>query len=279
MHPLRMALVGYGRFGRIHALRARTHGAFELACVMDPDAAARRAAQADGLHAVASLHELPDGICAASVVAPAQAHAALSIALMQRGVHVLVEKPFAPSVADIEAMLAAQHGTGRLLCTAHIERFNASLHKGALPRRPTQLHFTRTCRAPLSAEAAVMDLMVHDLDLAALVLGLAHDADCDVFSVRVRQRTVQAHIVLGGHPVRLQATHAAHRSGACMGWRSGRHELGLNLSSPAPPGASDALTRQYSAWQRTLQGEATELASALDGAVAARRALAIAAKL
>ncbi|ARU06197.1 hypothetical protein CCO03_17305 [Comamonas serinivorans] len=280
MHALRMALLGYGRFGRVHALRARTHGAFELACVVDPDPHARQAAQADGLLAVASLQDLPPGIDVATVATPAPAHAAMAMALMHRGIHVLVEKPFAPSLDEIEAMLATQCSTNRLLCTAHIERFNACLHKDAWPVRPLHLRFERACHAQASAEALVMDLMVHDLDLAAHLLGLPHQASCEVLSVHVQPRSVAVQLALDGQAIQLRAIHSAPRSRARLAWRSDhRQDRVLDLSSPSPPGSTDALTRQYSAWQRALQGQATDLASAMDGAVAARRALAIAARL
>ena len=62
-----------------------------------------------------------------SIATPPSTHAALSIAALEAGVHVLVEKPMAPSLEECDAMLAAQARSGRLLSVVAQNRFRDDL--------------------------------------------------------------------------------------------------------------------------------------------------------
>ena len=275
----RMAVLGFGRFGRVHAARARAHPAFEVVCVVDPDAQARAAARAHGFDAVASLESLPGGVQAAAVVTPADTHAELAVALMRRGVDVLVEKPMAESEQAIDAMLDAVRQTGRHLFTGHIERFNQSLIELSWDCAPGRLVFRRQSRLPGTARSVVLDLMVHDLDLASYLLPAQGDDPFQIIEVRILADGVVVQARVGGTRLDFHARHGADRSLATMAWGDDSvcHELAL--SKPPEKLQSDALTRQYTAFHHMLQGQHSPLADAQAGAIAARRALAIVAKL
>nr|WP_201468867.1 Gfo/Idh/MocA family oxidoreductase [Microbacterium hydrocarbonoxydans] len=58
-----------------------------------------------------------------SIATPPSTHAALAIAALDAGVHVLVEKPMAPSLEECDAMLAAQQRSGRVLSVVAQNRF------------------------------------------------------------------------------------------------------------------------------------------------------------
>jgi predicted dehydrogenase len=62
-----------------------------------------------------------------SIATPPSTHAALSIAALDAGIHVLVEKPMAPSLEECDAMLAAQQRSGRLLSVVAQNRFREDL--------------------------------------------------------------------------------------------------------------------------------------------------------
>ncbi|MGN8026358.1 Gfo/Idh/MocA family protein [Microbacterium sp. 22242] len=62
-----------------------------------------------------------------SIATPPSTHAALSIAALDAGVHVLVEKPMAPSLEECDAMLAAQARSGKLLSVVAQNRFRDDL--------------------------------------------------------------------------------------------------------------------------------------------------------
>lgn len=276
---IRLAVLGFGRFGRVHAARARAHPAFEVVCVVDPDAQARAAARTQGFDAIASLDALPDGVQAAAVVTPADTHAALAVALMHRGIDVLVEKPMAESEQGIDAMLNAVRQTGRRLFTGHIERFNQSLIDLSWDQAPGRLVFQRQSSLRGTARSVVLDLMVHDLDLASYLLREEDGESFLILDAQAQRDGLLVQVRMGDTRVDFHARHGADTSVASMGWGDGIAWSELALSRPPGLNQSDALTRQYTAFHHMLQGQQSPLADAQAGAIAARRALAIVAKL
>lgn len=173
--PLRLAVIGAGHLGRIHAkLITQTEGA-ELVAVCDFDsAAAGRVAQPLGAKAVADYRPIMDEFDAAVVATPTGTHAAITSQLLAAGKHVLVEKPIADKAADALrlAELATRHG--RTLQVGHVERFNPAFLAAvdAFEENGTTgdikfVEATRASRFPGRCldVGVVMDLMIHDLDL------------------------------------------------------------------------------------------------------------------
>lgn len=70
-----------------------------------------------------SLADVPADTQIAIVASPPAFHAAQTIELLQRGIHVLCEKPMAPTSAECGAMIAAARSAGRLLAVGHFKRF------------------------------------------------------------------------------------------------------------------------------------------------------------
>ncbi len=66
------------------------------------------------------------GVDAVVLTTPTQLHASQAIAAMQAGKHVLIEIPMADSLADAEAVVAAQERTGLTAMVCHTRRFNPS---------------------------------------------------------------------------------------------------------------------------------------------------------
>jgi predicted dehydrogenase len=277
--PTRIAVLGFGRFGRVHALRARAHPAYELVCVVDPDPLARETARAEGFDAIADLEALPEGVQAAAVVTPADTHADLAVALMWRGIDVLVEKPMAESEQAINAMLDVARATGRRLFTGHIERFNQALSDPPWDRPPSRLVFSRESRLPGTARSVVLDLMVHDLDLAAYLLSRGTGDPFHLLDVQAQADGVWVQVRMGEVLVDFRARHGAEASRATLAWDEEGMWRELPLSNRPGPAQTDALTRQYTAFHHMLRGQHSPLADALEGATAARRALAIVARL
>src|SRR5438046_9035410 len=110
MNRVRTALVGCGKVGQIHALALRTLAESELVGVCDVDTAraAAFAARYEGrpyTDVATMLRDCGPGVLV--VATPHPLHAEPAIRAAEAGVHVLVEKPMAASLADCDAMLAA----------------------------------------------------------------------------------------------------------------------------------------------------------------------------
>ncbi|HEX2035370.1 MAG TPA: Gfo/Idh/MocA family oxidoreductase [Chloroflexota bacterium] len=117
MSRLRIALVGAGRRGAGAHLPvlSRLSDVYELVAVCDRDeSTARQHASALGVRAYTSVRELleRETLDAADVVVPADAHHAIAVFLMERGVNVLVETPIAPTLALADLMIQAAQRNG-----------------------------------------------------------------------------------------------------------------------------------------------------------------------
>ena len=136
---------------------------------------ARRATVAQELEvrAFSSIDDLLREVEAVVVAVPTTAHAEVALAALTRGISVLIEKPIAPSIEEADRILEAAAGSGALVATGHVERFNAALR--ACEPYLEEPRFIESHRlAPFGPRgtdvAVVLDLMIHDIDL---VLGLA----------------------------------------------------------------------------------------------------------
>lgn len=170
---LRAAVIGAGMMGRHHIRILGGMSDVELVAVVDGDIArAAAAAEPLGASAFASIAELPD-VDLAVVAVPTPAHRAVALELLVRGVHVLVEKPLAPSPADALVIVEAAERAGVVLAVGHVERFNpAVMALARLVEQPLHMQFERLSPyTPRIGDSVVFDLMVHDLDLACMLAG------------------------------------------------------------------------------------------------------------
>ncbi len=115
-------VVGTGFGARVHVPALRAAGFTVEALVgRDPERTARRAARLGVGHAFTSLGDalaLP-GVEAVTIATPPSRHAALAIAALEAGRHVLCEKPFALDVAEAAAMVDAAEGAGTTALVGH----------------------------------------------------------------------------------------------------------------------------------------------------------------
>jgi predicted dehydrogenase len=173
--PLRVAVVGAGHLGRIHARLARQLPEWELVAVVDTVPAARNAVagenQAQGL---AHHSELAGRVDAAIVATPTRLHHAIGMDLLRAGVHLFVEKPITSRLSEADELVAAARRLGRVLQVGHVERFNP-VSEAIWPRvqRPRYIEAVRA--GPYSFRSTdvgvVLDLMIHDIDLALALAG------------------------------------------------------------------------------------------------------------
>lgn len=169
MSTTRMAVVGCGHLGAIHARLLAARPDVELVGVVDPVEESRvRVATAHGCRPIADPCELPGLVDAVVVAAPTGLHAAVSLPLLEAGIDLLVEKPIAATVEDARAIVIAARRHGRVVAVGHVERFNPAWREAA--GRARDVRVLEACRlAPFTFRSldvgVVHDLMIHDIDL------------------------------------------------------------------------------------------------------------------
>lgn len=171
---LRVALVGAGVMGANHARVINGDRHSELAYVVDPDLQrAAAVARVSGARVVGDLEEVLGEVDAAVVAAPTEHHVELGCRFLEAGIAVLVEKPIASRIEDARRLVAAAQESGRPLAVGHVERFNpAVLELEAFVAEPEHIDFRRISAFTTRArESVVRDLMIHDIDLARLLVG------------------------------------------------------------------------------------------------------------
>ena len=169
MKPLRVAVVGVGHLGRIHAQKLAGMAGVSLVGVADPIEAHRTAvARAHGTQAFADHRQLLGLIDAAVVATPTRWHNAVALDLLNQGIHCLVEKPLAPTEAECAELVDAARRRALVLEVGHVERFNPAL-AAVFPHVRSPKYIESLRRGGFSFRStdigAVLDLMIHDIDL------------------------------------------------------------------------------------------------------------------
>jgi len=174
---LKVGVVGAGVFGGYHANKYRQLGDLDFIGVYDVDK--QRAAALAAQHGVAAfggdeLEAFLEGLDAVTIATPAFAHAKVALKALERGVHVYSEKPLAIDADDGADMVELAAHKGLVLACGHQERavFEAMGLYG-VPEHPLRLEAVRngTVSARNLDVSVVLDLMIHDLDLAISLSG------------------------------------------------------------------------------------------------------------
>ena len=186
--PVRLGVVGAGALGYHHVRLLRDVEGATL--VGFHDARGERARQVAGELGVAafeSVDALIDACDALTIAVPTPAHYAVAKPALERGRHLLIEKPLAASLDEADELLAIGARTGALIQTGHVERFNRAV-RAALPYVDAPRFIDSDRLAPFNPRgsdvAVVLDLMIHDIDLVLTLVG-SHVADVAAVGVPV----------------------------------------------------------------------------------------------
>jgi UDP-N-acetylglucosamine 3-dehydrogenase len=170
--PLKIGVVGVGVMGSNHARVLSEMAGIELVGVVDPERKQREFVSRNlGCAEFGDLEALlASGVDAATIAAPTHLHHDLALACISAGVHVMVEKPIAPTVEEGRAIVAAARHAGVTLMVGHVERFNPAVEsiKRAIKNQDIlSIAITRVGPFPprMSNVGVVIDLAVHDIDL------------------------------------------------------------------------------------------------------------------
>ena len=172
----RLGLIGLGAMGRNHLRVLSDLEGAELIAVCDQDAeVAAAAARKGSVQAYTSWDEMlrREKLDAAIVAVPTRFHLDAGLAVLNRGLHVLIEKPIAASLDEGRRLVAAASKAGRVLAVGHVERFNPAVRElqrrvaGGEIGRIFQLQARRLGPFPARIRdvGVVIDLATHDLDV------------------------------------------------------------------------------------------------------------------
>lgn len=170
---IRVATIGVGHLGRHHArLLPAVPGAELVAAVDLLRDRAEAAVAGTGAAAIEDYRELFGRVDAVTIAVPTVHHLEIAREFLARGVHVLVEKPMTPTLAEADELIAAARPSGAILAVGHTERFNPAVDT-ALPllRQPRFVEVHRLSGFPersLDIDV-VFDVMIHDLDILAAI--------------------------------------------------------------------------------------------------------------
>jgi predicted dehydrogenase len=169
MSRLRVGVVGVGHLGQNHARVLAAIPGVELVGVVDTRIEqARAVAERTGTQALTDHRALLDRVDAVSIAVPTAAHRAVAGAFLERGISTMIEKPLATALADAEELVALARAHGAVLQVGHIERFNPALSVlDGFPLRPKYITADRLSTYTFRSTdiGAVLDLMIHDIDL------------------------------------------------------------------------------------------------------------------
>lgn len=174
MKRIRAAVVGVGYLGKFHAEKYASLPDVELVGVADPDSArAAEVSAAVGAQAVSDYRELVGKVDLVSIVVPTRMHYEAASFFLDKGIHVLLEKPITTTVKEAVDLISIADKNGLVLQVGHLERFNPALE--AVRKDIVHPGFIDAIRvAPYKPRgtdvSVVLDLMVHDLDIISTLI-------------------------------------------------------------------------------------------------------------
>ncbi len=157
---MKLAVIGAGHMGRFHAEKFSRLPGVEIAAVVDRDAA--RATISDYRTVIGKVD-------AAVVAVPTDLHHEVARACLESGVHVLVEKPLAATLAEADDLVDLAAKKNVVLQVGHVQRYSSAFRAlAARVDRPLYIDAERLAGfKQRGAEVdVILDLMIHDLDLA-----------------------------------------------------------------------------------------------------------------
>jgi predicted dehydrogenase len=175
MRKVRTAVIGVGYLGRFHAQKYASLPQSRLVGVVDADAGNReRVAAETQCRAYADYRDVLAEVDAVSIATPTPLHYPIARECLERGVHVLVEKPITTTLEEARDLVDVAARAGRVLQVGHLERFNAAILalQGTLGvPRFIESHRLAPFRERGTDVNVVLDLMIHDIDLIQSLVG------------------------------------------------------------------------------------------------------------
>jgi predicted dehydrogenase len=193
LQPVRVGVIGLGRFGRLHALTAAGLAECELVALVARKQAALDA-MADALPMVPGWTNLDEAVresgAEAWIVACSTAqHVAVTRAVLAAGKRVLLEKPIAHNLAEARSLQPLVEPDSANLMLGHIVLFNSEFQqlreeaarRGAISYIDFVRHRPASIVTAFAGENPLYAAMVHDLYMAQVLMNRAEPSS---FSAR-----------------------------------------------------------------------------------------------
>ena len=167
--PVPCAVVGVGYLGQHHARIYHELEETELVGILEQDEAkAQKFARKYGCKCFQSIEEVADACEAVSVTVPTDKHAEVSLQLLEKNTHLLIEKPLCSTLREAESILQMAQEHGVIVQVGHIEHFNPVM--AYLEEQVNHPRYITTERlAPFNLRGTevgvVLDLMIHDIGM------------------------------------------------------------------------------------------------------------------
>lgn len=181
-----VAVVGVGSLGQHHARIYAESPESELVAVVDTDPARAEAiASRHDCFPLVDISDIPSQVEAVSIAVPTVSHTEVGIALLNRGMHILVEKPIAAELLEAEELIRVGAAGNRIVHIGHTERFNpimVSVRPHVRNPRFFETHRLGVFVGRSLDIDVVLDLMIHDIDL---ILSFVNDQVKEVKAVGI----------------------------------------------------------------------------------------------
>jgi predicted dehydrogenase len=185
---LKIAVIGTGHLGKIHAKLWKEVSGVELVGVFDSNSEeSTRVADENATKSFSSIDEAIDKANALSIVTPTIAHFEVAKCAIEKGKHVLIEKPITTTIIEAKELILLAKKNNVKIQVGHIERFNpALLAVEPFIKKPMFFESHRLAQfKPRGTDVAVvLDLMIHDIDVI-LSLAKSKVASVDASGVSV----------------------------------------------------------------------------------------------
>ncbi|MEB3294951.1 MAG: Gfo/Idh/MocA family oxidoreductase [Synechococcales bacterium] len=169
--PVRVGVIGVGNMGQHHTRVLSLLKDVKLVGISDVNL--ERGLETASRYQTRffdDYHDLLEHVDAVCIAVPTRLHHMVGLAALKAGVHVLLEKPIAATIAEAESLVNAAAEQQCLLQVGHIERFNPVFQELNNVLKTEELLALEAHRmSPYSDRAndvsVVLDLMIHDIDL------------------------------------------------------------------------------------------------------------------
>ncbi len=166
---IRAAVIGVGYLGRFHAQKYAQMDDVDLVAVVDTsEENASRVAQETETAWFTQLEPVLDIIDAASVVVPTTLHYDIASKLLEKGIHIMLEKPITTTVEEADQLIQVADRMDVILQVGHLEQFNPAVI--TMIEQTTRPLFIEAHRLssfkPRSIDVdVILDLMIHDIEI------------------------------------------------------------------------------------------------------------------